>query len=157
MSFEKAKEYLESRGYGDRIIATEHSSATVEAAAQARGCEMGEIAKSLSFITPDGPVMILAEGTARVDNHKYKAAFSCKAKMIPFDMVEELTGHEPGGVCPFGCNENVKVYLDESLRKYEVVYPAAGNDHRGVRLTVGELEQAAASLGWVDVCKDAAR
>ncbi len=153
MSFEKASGYLRSIGLEDRIIVPEASSATVELAAQAIGVTPGEIAKTLSFITKEGPVLVIAEGTARVDNHKYKETFHTKAKMIPGDRVEELVGHAPGGVCPFGIQDGVPVYMDESLRKYEIVYPAAGDDHSAVKLTVAELEQASRACGWVDVCK----
>ena len=153
MSFEKASGYLRSIGLEDRIIVPEASSATVELAAQAIGVTPGEIAKTLFFITKEGPVLVIAEGTARVDNHKYKETFHTKAKMIPGDRVEELVGHAPGGVCPFGIQDGVPVYMDESLRKYEIVYPAAGDDHSAVRLTVAELEQASRACGWVDVCK----
>ena len=153
MSFEKASGYLRSIGLEDRIIVPEASSATVELAAQAIGVTPGEIAKTLSFITKEGPVLVIAEGTARVDNHKYKETFHTKAKMIPGARVEELVGHAPGGVCPFGIQDGVPVYMDESLRKYEIVYPAAGDDHSAVRLTVAELEQASRACGWVDVCK----
>ena len=135
------------------MIVPEASSATVELAAQAIGVTPGEIAKTLSFITKEGPVLVIAEGTARVDNRKYKDTFHTKAKMIPGDQVEELIGHAPGGVCPFGIKEGVPVYMDESLRKYALVYPAAGDDHSAVRLTVEELEQVSGSIGWVDVCK----
>jgi len=153
MAFERAKAYLESRGLADRIIIPGHSSATVAEAAEALGCEPAMIAKTLSFLQDSGPVLILADGLARIDNRKYKDRFGCKARMIPAGQVGELVGHEIGGVCPFGVNEGVKVYLDESLRKHEVVYPAAGSDHSGVRLTVPELEECSGSLGWVDVCK----
>ena len=153
MSFERASGYLRSIGLEDRIIVPEASSATVELAAQAIGVTPGEIAKTLSFITKEGPVLVIAEGTARVDNHKYKETFHTKAKMIPGDRVEELVGHAPGGVCPFGIQDGVPVYMDESLRKYEIVYPAAGDDHSALRLTVAELEQASRACGWVDVCK----
>lgn len=97
--------------------------------------------------------MILTEGTAKIDNRKYKDTFHNKAKMIPFDEVEERIGHAPGGVCPFGIKEGVTVYLDESLRQFETVYPAAGDDHSAVRLSVKELEQIAGAAGWVNVCK----
>jgi len=153
MSFEKASKYLQELGLQDRIIVPEASSATVELAAQAIGVTPGEIAKTLSFLTKEGPVLVIAEGTARVDNRKYKDTFHIKAKMIPGDQVEDLTGHAPGGVCPFGIREGVPVYMDESLRKYDIVYPAAGDDHSAVRLTVDELEKAARAVGWVDVCK----
>ncbi len=154
MSFSKAKTHLEKYGLADRIIVPEHSSATVEAAAEAIGVEPGMIAKTLSFLCEDGPVLILAEGTARIDNRKYKDTFRCKAKMIPADQVYELVGHEPGGVCPFGIKEGVRVYLDESLRRFETVYPAAGDDHSAVRLSIPELETCSESIGWVDVCKE---
>ena len=153
MSFEKAVNYLREKGMEDRVIVPEASSATVELAAQAIGVTPGEIAKTLSFITKEGPVLVIAEGTARVDNRKYKDTFHTKAKMIPGDQVEELIGHAPGGVCPVGIKEGVPVYMDESLRKYALVYPAAGDDHSAVRLTVEELEQVSGSIGWVDVCK----
>ena len=153
MSFEKASAYLRKKGLEDRIIVPEASSATVELAAQAIGVTPGEIAKTLSFLTKEGPVLVIAEGTAKVDNRKFKDAFHTKAKMIPGAEVEALVGHAPGGVCPFGINDGVPVYMDESLRKYEVVYPAAGDDHSAVRLTVAELEEVSGACGWVDVCK----
>ena len=153
MAFEKAKAYLERFGLGDRIILTEHSSATVTEAAKAIGCEEAMIAKTLSFLQGEKPVLILADGLARIDNRKYKDRFGCKAKMIPADQVEPLVGHDIGGVCPFGIREGVGVYLDESLRKHETVYPAVGTDHSGVRLSIPELEQCSGALGWVDVCK----
>lgn len=153
MAFEKAKAYLEGFGFGGRIIVTEHSSATVAEAAEAIGCEAAMIAKTLSFLQEEQPVLILADGTARIDNRKYKDRFGCKARMIPAEQVGPLVGHEIGGVCPFGVNEGVKVYLDESLRRHEIVYPAAGNDHSGVKLTIPELEKCSGYTEWVDVCK----
>ena len=153
MSLERAKNYLESKGFGDRIIIPEHSSATVAEAAAALGCEPGMIAKTLSFLQNDRPVLILAEGTARIDNKKYRACFCCKAKMIPAERVEALIGHDIGGVCPFGVNENVTVYLDESLKRHETVYPAAGTDHSAVRLGIAELEECCGYPDWVDICK----
>lgn len=153
MAFEKAKAHLEQFGLADRIIVTEHSSATVAEAAEALGCEEAMIAKTLSFLQEEKPALILADGLARIDNRKYKNTFGCKAKMIPTDRVGPLIGHEIGGVCPFGVNEGVSVYLDESLRKHEIVYPAVGTDHSGVRLTIPELEQCSGSRDWVDVCK----
>lgn len=153
MSLERAAEYLNSRGLKDRIIIPEHSSATVAEAAEALGCEPGMIAKTLSFLQGERPVLILAEGMARIDNAKYKARFSCKAKMIPPELVEPLVGHSVGGVCPFGVNEGVKVYLDESLKLHETVYPAAGTDHSAVRLTIADLMHACPDAEWVDVTK----
>ena len=153
MAFERAKAYLEKYGFAERIIVPEHSSATVTEAAAALGCEPGMIAKTLSFLQGESPVLILADGLARVDNHKYKEKFGCKAKMIPTELVEPLIGHDIGGVCPFGVNPGVKVYLDESLRKHDTVYPAAGSDHSGVRLTIAELEKCSGFSEWVDVTK----
>ena len=153
MAFDKAKAYLEKFGLAGRIIVTEHSSATVAEAAKAIGCEEAMIAKTLSFLQGEKPVLILADGLARIDNRKYKDRFGCKAKMIPAEQVGPLLGHEIGGVCPFGVNEGVLVYLDESLRKHEIVYPAVGTDHSGVKMTIPELEKCTGNAEWVDVCK----
>lgn len=153
MSLVKAEEDLKNKGMLDRVIHLEASTATVAEAAEALGVEPGMIAKTLSFLQEEKPVLILTEGTAKIDNRKYKDTFHIKAKMIPFEEVETLIGHAPGGVCPFGINENVTVYLDESLRQFETVYPAAGDDHSAVKLTVDELEKIAGATGWVDVCK----
>ena len=152
MALEKAKKYLEEKGFLDRVIEPEVSTATVELAAAAIGVEPGRICKSLSFLIEDRPVIILAEGMARVKNKKYKAQFGKKARMIPREKVEEYIGHEAGGVCPFGLNSEVTVYMDESLRRWDVVYPAAGNDHSAVRLTLDELMMLSGAAGWVDVC-----
>ena len=152
MALEKAKKYLEKKGFLDRVIEPEVSTATVELAAAAIGVEPGRICKSLSFLIEDRPVIILAEGMARVNNKKYKAQFGKKARMIPREKVEEYIGHEAGGVCPFGLNSEVTVYMDESLRRWDVVYPAAGNDHSAVRLTPDELMMLSGAAGWVDVC-----
>ena len=153
MSLERAKAHLERFGLADRVQLFDVSSTTVELAAQAVGCEPARIAKTLSFLLPEGPVLILAAGDARIDNSKYKAQFHTKAKMIPHDQVEELIGHGVGGVCPFGVKEGVPVWLDESLRRFDLVYPAAGTSNSAVKLTLAELEQASQALGWVDVCK----
>lgn len=155
MSLEKAEQYLEHKGMLDRVIRLKESTATVAEAAEALDVEPGMIAKTMSFLQDGQAVLILTEGTARIDNRKYKDAFHMKAKMIPFEEVEQWTGHVPGGVCPFGIRDGVEVYLDESLRQFETVYPAAGDDHSAVRLSVDELEQIAGAKGWVDVCKEA--
>ena len=154
MSLEKAEEYLKNKGMLDHVIRLEDSTATVVEAAQALGVEPGMIAKTMSFLQDDQPVLILTEGTARIDNRKYKDTFHVKSKMIPFDEVESQIGHAPGGVCPFGINEGVNVYLDESLRQFDIVYPAAGDDHSAVKLSIEELEQISGAEGWVDVCKE---
>ena len=153
MSLEKAKAHLESVGFGDRVMEFDTSSATVELAAQAVGCEPGMIAKTLSFDVDGRTVLILFAGDARTDNSKYKAQFHKKATMLPFDQVEARVGHAVGGVCPFGVNDGVEVYLDLSLKKYPVVYPAAGSANSAVRLSIDELEKASGSQGWIDVSK----
>ena len=156
MSLERAKAYLAEKGYADHIIELEDSSATVQLAAQALGVEPGMIAKTMSFLIGEEAILILTEGTAKVDNRKYKDTFHMKAKMIPFEEVENWIGHAPGGVCPFGIKEGIKVYLDESLKQFDTVYPSAGNDHSAVKLTIAELEEVAGAAGWVDVCKEPA-
>ena len=153
MSIEKAKEYLKSINLDDRVMEFSVSSATVKDAAIAVGCTEDEIAKSLTFLTSDGPIMILASGNSKIDNSKFKAEFHTKAKMIPFEDVERLIGHAAGGVCPFGINDGVKVYLDNSLKKYSIVYPTAGNDKSAVKLSIEELEKTSKFIKWVDVCK----
>ena len=153
MSFIKAKEYLKEFNLEDRIMEFDVSSATVREAANALGCSEGEIAKTLSFLVGDKPILIVTAGDAKIDNSKYKKEFSTKAKMIAFDEVEKIIGHSVGGVCPFGINENVEVYLDESLKQYEIIYPACGSSNSAVKLTVNDLETASNYLKWVDVCK----
>lgn len=154
MSLERAKQYLEKKGFLENVIELEESTATVSQAAEALGVEPGMIAKTMSFLQGEQPVLILTEGTAKIDNRKYKDTFHVKAKMIPFEEVEEFVGHAPGGVCPFGIKEGIAVYLDESLKQFETVYPAARNSNSAVRLTIAQLEQAVEAKGWVDVCKE---
>ena len=151
MSFEKAKADLEEKGLGDHVIVLNESSATVAEAAHALGVEPASIAKTLSVLQGEKPVLIVTEGTAKLDNHKYKSLFHIKAKMIPYDEVEAYVGHAPGGVCPFGVNPSATVYLDESLKRFEHVYPACGSDNSAVKLTPEELEQLTGAA-WVDVC-----
>ena len=153
MSFESVKRYFEEKGMGERVMALEHNSGTVELAAQAIGCEPRQIAKTLSFLVEGKPVLIVAAGDAKVDNKKFKEVFHTKAKMIPFDEVEGYVGHAPGGVCPFAVSKETSVYLDWSLKRFERVYPAAGNDHSAVDLSVEELETCVDNSGWIDVCK----
>ena len=135
----RAYPYLREKGYEDRIIELDTSSATVALAAQALGCEELEIAKTLAFYAPD-PVLIVASGDARVDNRKFRDTFGVKAKMIPHEEVEEAVGFPGGGVCPFGQKEGVKVYLDRSLKKLKICYPACGARNNAIRLTLEELE-----------------
>ena len=153
MSIEKATAHLEKIGYADRIMIFETSSATVELAAAAVGCEPERIAKTLSFDVNGETVLIVCAGDCRIDNPKYKAQFHTKAKMLAFEEAEPRIGHAVGGVCPFGVNEGVKVYLDESLRRFEIVYPAAGSSNSAVKLSIDELEKCASPCEWIDVCK----
>ena len=154
MSFEKVKAWFDSIGMGDRVKHFELSSATVELAAQAVGTAPAQIAKTLSFLVDEQPILIVAAGDAKIDNAKYKAKFAAKAKMLTFDEVEALVGHAVGGVCPFAINEGVEVYLDESLKRFETVFPACGSGNSAIELTCAELERyACAFVEWVDVCK----
>lgn len=152
-AFERVKAFLTKAGLADRIRLPEGSSATVELAAQALGCRPEHIAKSLSFNLTAGPVVIVVAGDAKVDNYRYKMTFHEKAHMIPAADVERLTGHVPGGVCPFALKDDVALYFDESLKRFTTIFPAAGEDHTAVELTVAEMEAAAKPVGWVDVCK----
>lgn len=154
MSLEIAKNYLKKYHLEGRIMEFTTSSATVEEAAQALNCTEGEIAKTLSFLVEEKPILIVVSGDAKIDNSKYKAEFHKKAKMIPFDQVEGFIGHKVGGVCPFGIKDNVDVYLDESLKKYETIYPACGSSNSAVKLSIPELEQASNYKKWIDVCKE---
>ena len=153
MAFDKAKEYLRQYGLESHIMEFDTSSATVELAAKAVGCEPARIAKTLSFKVEEQCILIVAAGDAKIDNKKYKAQFHTKAKMLSFEKVEDMTGHAVGGVCPFGVKEGVKVYLDASLKRFECVYPACGSSNSAVKLTLEELEHASNYQEWVDVCK----
>lgn len=154
MSFENVKKYFEEIEMDSKIIELKDSSATIEQAANALGCKPEHIAKTMSFKTKEGPILIVCAGDAKIDNKKYKSVFGQKAKMIPANEVEELIGHLPGGVCPFAIKENVKVYLDVSLKRFEKVYPAAGNGHSAIELTIKELETISKADSWVDVCNN---
>ena len=154
MAIEKVREYFRQFGMEDRVREFEVSSATVDLAAAALGCEPCRIAKTLSFMTEEGPILIVAAGDAKIDNTKYKAQFHTKAKMLTPDEAVELVGHAVGGVCPFAINDGVKVYLDESLRRFETVFPAAGSGSSAIELTLAELENYSNSTDWIDVCKN---
>ena len=153
MSIEKVRAYFAAQGIEDRIQEFPVSSATVELAAQALGVEGKRIAKTISFLVGDQCVLIVAAGDAKVDNPKYKAQFHTKAKMLPHDLAPEYVGHAVGGVCPFAVKEGVAVYLDESLRRFETVFPAAGSANSAIELTIPELERYAQTAQWIDVCK----
>lgn len=154
MSIEKVKTYFAAFGMEDRILEPEASSATVEEAANALGCEPARIAKTMSFLTGNGPILIVMAGDARTDNKKFKDEFHEKARMIPWAQVEELTGHAPGGVCPFAANSGVAVYLDESLKRFTTVFPAAGSGNSAIELTLPELEKHSLSKKWICISKD---
>ena len=154
MSIEKVKAYFAQFGMEGRVMEFDESSATVELAAQAVGCEPARIAKTLSFKVDEPPVLIVCAGDARIDNPRYKAQFHTKAKMLTPSEAETLVGHAVGGVCPFAVNEGVDVYLDESLRRFETVFPACGSSNSAIELTIPELEEYARPTGWVDVCKN---
>ena len=153
MSIERVKEYFRQYDMEDRILEFDVSSATVELAAQALGCEPRRIAKTLSFKIDDQPILIVAAGDARINNGKYKARFGTKAKMLSADEVETMVGHAVGGVCPFGIDEGVKVYLDESLKRFDTVFPACGSGNSAMEMSMEDLEKYSGYEEWVDVCK----
>jgi prolyl-tRNA editing enzyme YbaK/EbsC (Cys-tRNA(Pro) deacylase) len=154
MSIEKVKEYFRNYGMENRVLEFETSSATVELAAKAVGCEPCRIAKTLSFMLNEKPILIVTAGDAKVANSKYKAKFGKKAKMLSPEEAKTLVGHAVGGVCPFAINEGVTVYLDESLKRFKTVFPACGSSNSAIELTMEELEKYSAFTEWVDVCKN---
>ena len=153
MAIEKVKEYFKSLGIEERIQEFEISSATVELAAKALNCEESRIAKTLSFHVGDKVVLVVAAGDVKIDNPKYKAQFGTKAKMLSFDEAEPLIGHAVGGVCPFALNEGVEIYLDESLKRFDTVFPACGSSNSAIELSIKEVEEYSQYISWVDVCK----
>ncbi len=153
MAIEKVREYFRGFGMEDRIQEFQTSSATVELAAQALGCQPCRIAKTLSFMLESGPILVVAAGDVKVDNHKYKERFGAKAKMLSPDQVEELIGHSVGGVCPFGVKPGVTTYLDVSLKRFETVFPACGSSNSAIELDMDELQKYSRFSDWVDVCK----
>lgn len=154
MSIAHVREYLTQFGAQDRVMEFTVSSATVELAAQALNCEPCRIAKTLSFMVGDAPILIVAAGDCRIDNRKFKDTFAAKAKMMTAEELDRFTGLQFGGVCPFGIPDNVAIYLDESLRRFETVYPACGSSNSAIELTLPELERFSGARGWVSVGKD---
>lgn len=154
MSVQRVKDYFSERGNEKQVLEFEHTTATVEQAAEAIGCEPKRIAKTMSLWLSEKPILIVMSGDGRIDNKKYKAEFTEKAKMIAFDEVEAAVGHAPGGVCPFAVKDGVKVYADVSLRRFDSFYPAAGSANSAVEMTSEELEKYAEIVKWIDVCKD---
>ena len=153
MSIEKVREYFKGYGIEDKILEFPVSSATVELAAKALNTEGCRIAKTLSFSVNDSPILIVTAGDVKIDNKKYKTYFGTKAKMLSFEEVEEKTGHAVGGVCPFAVNDGVKIYLDESIKRFETVFPACGSSNSAIELTPKELEKYSNFIEWIDVCK----
>lgn len=153
MAIDKVKEYFKTYGMENRIQEFEVSSATVALAAQALGCDEARIAKTLSFHVGDKVVLIVAAGDAKIDNPKYKAQFNTKAKMLAYEEAEPLIGHAVGGVCPFAVNDGVEVYLDESLKRFDTVFPACGSANSAIELSIDELEKYSDCIAWIDVCK----
>lgn len=153
MAIERVKAYFREYGMEDRIQEFEVSSATVELAAAALHCEPERIAKTLSFMVDGHSILIVTAGDAKIDNHKYKAQFGTKAKMLSLDEVETLIGHAVGGVCPFGIKEGVTVYLDVSLKRFDTVFPACGSSNSAIELTIPEMEKYSGYTGWIDVCR----
>ena len=154
MAIEKVRKYFEQYGIEQKILEFDTSSATVELAAMAVGCEPKRIAKTMSFLVENNPILIVLAGDAKVSNPKYKEIFQTKAKMIPTDQVEDLIGHNIGGVCPFAIHEGVVVYLDVSLKRFDTVFPAAGSENSAIELSLDELMRYSNAVDWVDVSKD---
>lgn len=153
MSIEKGRAYFRQFGMEDRVREFDVSSATVELAALALGVDGARIAKTLSFKKDDSCILILAAGDARIDNHKFKDKFHMKAKMLAPEEVLSIVGHPVGGVCPFGINDGIDVYLDESLKRFETVFPAVGSANSAIELNLDELYKYSNAIDWIDVCK----
>ena len=154
MSIEKVRAYFAGFGMEDRILEFPVSSATVALAAEALRCEPCRIAKTLSFLVADKPILVVAAGDARIDNPKYRAQFGAKAKMLAPEQAVELIGHAVGGVCPFATPEDVAVYLDISLKRFDTVFPACGSSNSAIEMTMDELAKHSGCIAWIDVCKD---
>lgn len=153
MSIERVREYFRKLGIEDRVMEIDESSATVALAAKALGCEEGMIAKTISFSLDGEPILIVTAGDTKIDNAKYKSRFGKKAKMLSHEEAAQLIGHAVGGVCPFAVNDGVKIYLDESLKRFDTVYPACGSSNSMIELTPAELEEYSKPESWVDICK----
>ena len=153
MAIERVKEYLKTFGVEGKILEFDVSSATVELAAAALHCEPCRIAKTLSFLVNGYAILVVAAGDTKIDNPKYKAQFGTKAKMVPPQEAETLVGHAVGGVCPFAVKDGVKIYLDQSLKRFDTVFPACGSSNSAIELTIGQLEEYSGYEGWEDVCK----
>ena len=153
MSVEKVKKFFTEIGEPEKVVEFEESTATSEEAAQVLNCEVGRIAKTISVFVKNEPILILLGGDMKLDNKKFKTQFGTRPKMIPIEEVEKFIGHAVGGVCPFAVNDGVKIFLDESLKRFEFIYPAAGSSNSIVKINLNELEKYIKSAGWVDVAK----
>lgn len=153
MAIEKVHNYFKEFNMEDKILTLEASTATVQQAADTLGCEPERIAKSLSFNVNDRTILIVAAGDAKIDNAKFKAQFTVKPKMLKADEVEEKIGHAIGGVCPFAVNDDVEIYLDESLTRFDTVFPACGSSNSAIELTIAQLEKYSNNINWINVCK----
>ena len=153
MSAEKVKKFFAELGESEKVQEFENSTATSEQAANVLNCRLGQIAKTISVFVDKKPVLVLMSGDMKLDNKKFKDRFGCRPRMVPVDEVENLIGHAVGGVCPFAVNEGVPIYLDESLRRFEVIFPAAGSSNSLVKLNLSEIEKYIKFVGWVDVSK----
>lgn len=153
MAIDKVRNYLKQFNLDNKILEFNTSSATVELAAKTLNCEPGRIAKTKSFLVNDKPILIVLAGDIKIDNSKYKAEFNTKAKMISYENVENVIGHAAGGVCPFGINDGIEVYLDESLKKYETIFPACGSSNSAIELTIKQLEETSKYLKWINIGK----
>ena len=154
MALNKVIDYFKEYNLDNRIIVLSDSSKTVKEAAKALNCEEKMIAKSLTFLIDDDPILIVLSGDMKIDNSKYKSYFNTKAKMISSELVQDLIGHEVGGVCPFACKNDVKIYLDNSLKRFDVVYPTAGSFNSAIKLTIEELEKYTSYIEWIDVSRE---
>lgn len=154
MAIEKVKKYFSQYDIDKRILEFDVSSATVELAADALKCEPARIAKTLSLVVNDRVILIVTAGDAKIDNAKYKSFFRVKAKMLSLEEVEEKVGHAIGGVCPFAVNDGIDIYLDNSLKRFDTVFPACGSSNSAIELTISELEKYSSYKEWIDVCKN---
>lgn len=153
MSYEAVKRYFEAAGVEEKVFELDSSSITIDLAAKALGCVVGQAAKTMCFDVSNAPILIVAAGDAKIDNRKFREQFQQKARMFPQDEVGVRVGHNPGALCPFAVNEGVQIYLDISLKRFETIFTAAGNEHSAAKVTLGELEEYSHADGWVDVCK----
>lgn len=154
MTLKEVREYFKGVGLENRIVIFDQSTSTATLAAQALGCDESRIAKSITFKDKEGgAIMIVTSGVKKIDSKKFKSVFGVKPKMLTPEEVVELIGYHVGGVCPFLVKEGCKVYIDESLKEFDFVYPACGSDNSTIKLSIQELIEHSKALNFVDVCK----